>query len=103
MFWDLVLVLLLLSPIRLNVSLVLSFLFFGLSLKNIINLPHATSWSTTSDVRYRRSLHKKTKQCFLEEWKWEEILEGKGPWAQAGEYCRSKEEMEAAKAKRRRY
>ena len=36
-------------------------------------------------------------------WTWEEILDGKGPWAQAGEYRRPKAELEAAKAERRWY
>uniref|UniRef100_A0A8C7NUQ8 protein-tyrosine-phosphatase n=1 Tax=Oncorhynchus mykiss TaxID=8022 RepID=A0A8C7NUQ8_ONCMY len=39
----------------------------------------------------------------LEKWTWEEELDGKGPWAQPGEYRRPKEELEAAKAERRRY
>ncbi|XP_064814960.1 uncharacterized protein LOC135530588 [Oncorhynchus masou masou] len=53
------------------------------------------------------SHHKRTRQrgekqqCFLEEWTWEEILEGKGPWA--GEHRRPKEELEASKAERRHY
>ena len=36
-------------------------------------------------------------------WTWEEILDGKGPWAQPGEYRRPKEELEAVKAERRWY
>ena len=39
----------------------------------------------------------------MDSWTWEEILDGKGPWAQTGEYRRPKEELEAAKAERRRY
>ena len=39
----------------------------------------------------------------LENWTWEEELDGKGPWAQPGEYRRPKEELEAAKAERRWY
>ncbi|KAM9544483.1 uncharacterized protein ACWYII_035825 [Salvelinus alpinus] len=38
-----------------------------------------------------------------EEWTWEEILDGKGPWTQPGEYRRPKAELEAAKAERRFY
>ena len=38
-----------------------------------------------------------------EVWTWEDELEGRGPWAQPGEYRRPKEELEAAKAERRRY
>ena len=30
-------------------------------------------------------------------------MDGKGPWAQAGEYRRPKAELETAKAERRRY
>ena len=36
-------------------------------------------------------------------WTWEEIFDGKGPWAQAGEYCCPKAELETVKAERRRY
>ena len=36
-------------------------------------------------------------------WTWEEILDGKGPWAQAGEYRRPQAELEAVKTERRRY
>ena len=36
-------------------------------------------------------------------WTWEEILDGKGPWAQPGQYRRPKEELEAVKAERRWY
>ena len=39
----------------------------------------------------------------MEKWTWEEILDGKGPWAEPGEYCRPKTELEAAKAERRHY
>ncbi|XP_052364287.1 nuclear transcription factor Y subunit beta-like [Oncorhynchus keta] len=35
---------------------------------------------------------------YLDKWTWEEILDGKGPWAEPGEYCRPKAELEAAKA-----
>ena len=56
--------------------------------------------------RYRTTHQKRTKQRgnkeqrVLESWTWEEILDGKGPWRQAGEYRRPKEELEAAKAER---
>ena len=40
---------------------------------------------------------------YLEKWTWEEILDGKRPWAEPGEYCRPKAELEAAKAERRHY
>ena len=39
----------------------------------------------------------------MEKWTWEEILDGKGPWEQPGDYCRPKAELEAAKAERRHY
>ena len=59
--------------------------------------------------RDRTSHHKRTKQrgkeeqCVRDSWTCEEVLDGKGPWRQAGEFRRPKEEMEAAKAERRRY
>uniref|UniRef100_A0A8K9UVX3 Pyrin domain-containing protein n=1 Tax=Oncorhynchus mykiss TaxID=8022 RepID=A0A8K9UVX3_ONCMY len=58
---------------------------------------------------YRNTHHQRTKQRgderqrYLENWTWEEILDGKGPWAQAGEYRRPEAELEAAKAERLRY
>ncbi|XP_064881736.1 uncharacterized protein LOC115138403 isoform X2 [Oncorhynchus nerka] len=83
---------------------------------NNMDTYHAAHWSDISyssseeeENRYRITHHqKRTKQCdnleqrVLDSWTWEEILEGKGPWAQAGEYRRPKEELEAAKAKRQR-
>ena len=39
----------------------------------------------------------------MDSWTWEEILDGKGPWRQAGEYRRSQEELGAAKAERQHY
>ena len=42
-------------------------------------------------------------QRVMDSWTWEEILDGKGPWRQAGEYRRPREELEGAKAERRRY
>jgi hypothetical protein len=75
---------------------------------------HAAYWSDLSyssseekENRYRTTHHNQTKQRgnqeqrVLDSWTWEEILDGKGPWAQAGEYCRPKEELEAANAERR--
>ena len=83
---------------------------------------HAVHWSDLSyssseeeeDSRYRITHHQRTKQRgngqqqqqqqrFPDFWTWEEILDGKGPWAQAGEYPRPKAELEAAKAERRHY
>jgi hypothetical protein len=64
---------------------------------------HAAPFSQYDNSRNRRSHHQRTKQRGQEEWTWEEILDGKGPWAQAGEYRHLKEEMEAAKAERLRY
>ncbi|XP_029539534.2 uncharacterized protein LOC115143353 [Oncorhynchus nerka] len=40
-------------------------------------------------------------QRYKDFWSWEMILDGRGPWAQPGEYRRPKEELEAAKAERR--
>jgi hypothetical protein len=69
-----------------------------------MNTYHAAFWSMPSDEsRNRTTHHQRTKQCGQEEWTWEEILDWKGPWAQAGEYHCPKEEMEAAKVERRRY
>jgi hypothetical protein len=60
------------------------------------NSTHAAPWSDLygKQIRDRRSHQKWTKQRVQEE----EILDGKGPWTLAGEYCRPKEEIEAAKA-----
>ncbi|XP_038870158.1 zinc finger protein 385B-like [Salvelinus namaycush] len=61
------------------------------------------------DSPYRITHHAKTKrqgnaqQSNKDSWTWEEILDGRGPWAQPGEYRRPKEELEAAKAERRWY
>ncbi|XP_064811670.1 uncharacterized protein LOC135526929 isoform X3 [Oncorhynchus masou masou] len=62
--------------------------------------------------RYRITHHNRTKrrcdrqrqqeQC-EEYWTWEDELDGKGPWAQPGEYRRPKVELEATKAERRWY
>ena len=94
---------------------------------------HAAFWSDSpspQESRYRITHHKRTKQRvnrqepqerqqrqqqqeqqqlqwerlhYLEKWTWEEILDGKGPWEQPGDYCRPKAELEAAKAERRHY
>ena len=77
---------------------------------------HAAYWSDPSfssseekENRYRTTHQERTKQRgnerqrYLEKWTWEEILDGKGPWAQAGKYRCPNEELEAAKAERRRY
>ena len=75
--------------------------------KFMMSTQHAAPWSTPCNSHYRTTHHKKTKQCGMEEqrvmdsWTWEMILDGKGPWRQAGEYRRPPEEMEAAKAERR--
>ena len=74
----------------------------------------AAPWSLHYDTRDRTTHQPRTKQRgkeqqeknymdYLETWTWEEILDGAGPWHQAGEYCRPLEEIEAAKAERRRY
>ena len=70
---------------------------------------NAAPWSHSYNERDRRTHHKRTKQRgkeeqrFMEKWTWEEILDGAGPWTQAGEYHLPKEEIEAAKAERRYY
>ena len=76
----------------------------------------AAYWSDPSyssldeeEICYRTTHHNRTKQCgnqeqrVLDSLTWEEILDGKGPWAQAREYCRPREELEAVKAEWRRY
>ena len=78
-----------------------------------MNHHNAAFWSDSStspeENSYRITHHNRTKrrgngqQQRKEEWTWEEELEGKGPWAQPGEYRRPKEELEAAKAERRWY
>ncbi|XP_055727839.1 uncharacterized protein LOC129816895 isoform X1 [Salvelinus fontinalis] len=79
-----------------------------------MNTYPAAFWSDDSsssfdECRDRTTHHKRTKQrgnreqCGMDSWAWEEILDGKGPWAQPGEYRRPKEELEAARAERRHY
>ena len=85
-----------------------------------MNMYHAALWSDPcnssseeEDERYRNTHHQRTKQRgngqqqqqqrSQDSWTWEEILEVKGPWAQAEEYRHPKAELEAAKAERRRY
>ena len=89
-----------------------------------MNTYHAAHWSSDpsyysssseeEDNRYRITHHQGTKQRgngqqqrqqqrSPDSWTWEEILDGKGPWAQPGEYRRPKAELEAAKAERRWY
>ena len=81
-------------------------------IKFTLNTYHAAYWSDDSyssssdeeESRYRTTHHQRTKQCGrMDSWTWEEILDGKGQWAQPGEYRRPKEELEAAIAERRRY
>ena len=60
-------------------------------------------WSDPYNERDRRSHQQRNKQRIKEEWTWEEILDGAGPWTQAGEYCHPKEAIEAAKVERRYY
>jgi hypothetical protein len=71
--------------------------------------PYSSS-DEEEESRYRNTHHQRTKQRgneqqqerqrYLENWTWEEILDGKGHWAQPGEYRRPKAELEAAKAER---
>ena len=46
-------------------------------------------------TRQRGNGQQQEMQRYLENWTWEEILDSKGPWAQPGEYRRSKAELEA--------
>ena len=71
---------------------------------------HAAHLSTQYDDRDRITHLQWTKQRgngqqqrSQDFWTWEEILDGKGPWAQPGEYSRPKAELEAAKAERSWY
>ena len=77
-----------------------------------MNTNHAAFWSAPNDDRDRITHHNRTKrrgdrqrqqEQREEYWTWEDELDGKGPWAQPGEYRRPKEELEAAKAERRWY
>ena len=68
----------------------------------------AALWSLHYDDRDRITHQPRTKQRgngqpqrSPDSWTWEEILDGKGPWVQPGEYRRPKAELEAAKAERR--
>ena len=89
------------------VVLLFSVHFFN-KYKKMFHVPAAV-WSHHYD-EYDRTTHqqrtkqrRKEQQRYLESWTWEEILDGAGPWHQAGEYQRPKEELEAAKAERRHY
>ena len=61
---------------------------------------HAALCSHSDDRRNRRSHQKWTKQRGQEEWTSEDIVDGEGPWTQAGEYRRPREQMEAAREER---
>ena len=75
---------------------------------NTYNAALLSSPSSTNG-RYRTTHHQRTKQHgkeeqrYLDKWTREEILEGKGPWVQAGEYRHPQEELEAANAERKHY
>jgi hypothetical protein len=99
------------SPYRTVWIFIVSLWLFSVLLHFIkMDTYHAAFWSDLSysssdeEDRYRTTHQKRTKQRgnkeqrVLESWTWEEILDGKGPWAQAGEYRRPKEELEAVKA-----
>ena len=76
---------------------------------------HAAFWSDSPshlENRDRITHHNRTKRRGKgqqrQQQQWERLhyleeLEGRGPWAQPGEYRRPKEEREAAKAERRHY
>ena len=75
-----------------------------------MNTYYAAPWSSSpspDDKRYRTTHQERTKQRgngqqqrpeLHDSWTWEEILDDKVPWAQAGEYRRPKAELEAVKA-----
>ena len=73
----------------------------------------AAFWSTSSsDSRYRITHQTRTKRrkrkeqqdyCVMDKWTWEQILDGEGPWTQAGDYRLPQWEIEAARAERRYY
>uniref|UniRef100_A0A8C8FTR3 Uncharacterized protein n=1 Tax=Oncorhynchus tshawytscha TaxID=74940 RepID=A0A8C8FTR3_ONCTS len=81
-----------------------------LSKQRLIPITHEQEES-----RYRTTHHNRTKQrgnrqrlqekqpASQDSWTWEDELDGKGPWAEPGEYRRPKAELEAAKAERRHY
>ena len=76
---------------------------FNYSNKKKMGTNHAALWSTSYDARDRTTHHKRTKQRGeRDSWTWEEILDGKRPWRQAGEYHGPKEELKAAKEEQRR-
>ena len=78
-----------------------------------IHVPAAFWSSFTDNSRDRITHHQRTKQQrkeqtefeldWREKWTWEEVLDGAGPWHQAGDYRRPQWEIEAAKAERRWY
>ena len=77
--------------------------FFFNKIKKMINIP-AAFWSTPYDARDRTTHQRRTKQRRKEQQRrhtesgtWEHIADEAGPWHQAGEYRRPKEELEAAK------
>ncbi|KAM9452603.1 uncharacterized protein ACWYII_012053 [Salvelinus alpinus] len=56
-----------------------------------------------TQIKQRVNGQPRQQQWEKEDWTWEEILDGKGPWAEPVECRRPKAELEAAKAERRRY
>ncbi|XP_045571728.1 uncharacterized protein isoform X2 [Salmo salar] len=72
---------------------------------------HCSS-ASNEDSRYRITHQQRTKQrrkekqqenSLMDSWTWEQILDGEGPWTQAGEYRLPQWEIEAARAERRYY
>ncbi|XP_052379828.1 uncharacterized protein LOC127931382 [Oncorhynchus keta] len=53
--------------------------------------------------RRQQQQHQQQRPPSQDSWTWEEILNGEGPWARAGENRSPKAELEAAKAERRQY
>ncbi|XP_055754646.1 uncharacterized protein LOC129833841 isoform X4 [Salvelinus fontinalis] len=64
---------------------------------------HLTRTKQQQQQQQERLQQQQERLHYLEKWTWEDDLDGKGHWAEPGEYRRPKEELEAAKAERRYY
>ena len=106
---------------RISLLFLYFIVFSAFVIKIVMNTYHAAFWSdpySSSDeeeeiCRYRNTHEQRTKwrgngqqqqrPKTQDSWTWEEILDGRGPWAQSGEYRRPNAELEAAKAERHWY
>ena len=68
-----------------------------------VNPPHDRDRIPHHNRIKQHDRNQQQRQSKQDSWTWEEILDGKGPWTQPGEYRRPKAELEAAKAERRFY